>query len=67
MDESSFQEKREREEQERKRIEKEKEKQKPKKQKKGGWSSFGNLFQEWITNVTSDPEDEKHTNEDEDK
>ena len=63
----SIEEKREREEQERKRIEKEKEKQKPKKQKKGGWSSFGNLFQEWITNVTSDPEDEKHTNEDEDK
>lgn len=65
----SIEEKREREEQERKRIEKEKEKekQKPKKQKKGGWSSFGNLFQEWITNVTSDPEDEIHTNEDEDK
>ena len=68
-EEESIEEKREREEQERKRIEKEKEKekQKPKKQKKGGWSSFGNLFQEWITNVTSDPEDEKHTNEDEDK
>ena len=52
-----------RKELENKEKEKEKDKPKGKKPPKKGWTGFGSLFQEWINNATSDPEDEQNRDE----
>ena len=57
-----------RKEEEKKRLAEEKKRKKE--EKRGGWSrNIGNLFQEWLTNVTEDPEDKEYSEEqkDEDK
>ena len=64
-----------RKEEEKKKKEEEKkrreeEKRRKREEKRSGWSrNIGNLFQEWLTNVTTDPEDENNREEqkDEDK
>ena len=53
-------------EEEEKRRKEAEDKKKAKKQKGGGWK-IGSLFQEWLTNVTSDPEDENNKEETEAK
>ena len=77
-DKAAEEERRKAEEEERVRKEKERkakeeeeknleEKKKPKKPKKSWIPGIGNLFQEWLTNVTSDPEDENNKEETEAK
>ncbi len=64
-----------RKEEEKKKKEEEKkrreeEKRRKREEKRSGWGrNIGNLFQEWLTNVTTDPEDENNREEqkDEDK
>ena len=48
----------EKDRQEKAKQEKDKPKDKGKKPQKKGWTGIGSLFQEWINNATSDPEDE---------